>query len=84
MMMTTVRTRWRPLLIVGIAANVTYAMVQFAMKLAPVGYVSALRESSVVLAALVGSRYLGESGGKRRLVCSLAVAAGVVLLIVGR
>ena len=83
-MVTTVRTRWRRLLIVGISANITYAMVQFAMKLAPVGYVSALRESSVVLAALVGSRYLGESGGTRRLVCSLAVTVGVVLLIVGR
>ncbi len=77
-------TRWRPLLGVGIAATATYSAVQYAMKLAPVGYVSALRESSVVLAALVGSRMLGEDAGRRRVVCSAIVALGLALLIAAR
>jgi multidrug transporter EmrE-like cation transporter len=76
-----VQTRWRTLLVVGLAANVTYGIVQYAMKLAPVGYVSALRESSVVLAAFMGARVLKEDAGTRRLVCSGIVAAGVVGLI---
>jgi multidrug transporter EmrE-like cation transporter len=84
LMVTAVRTRWKPLAMVGIAANVTYGMVQVAMQYAPVGYVSALRESSVVLAALVGARLLNEDAGVRRFVCSLIVATGVILLIVAR
>ena len=45
---------------------VTYWLVLLAVQRAPVGYVAALRESSVVLAAFVGTRYLSESGARRR------------------
>jgi drug/metabolite transporter (DMT)-like permease len=49
-----------------------------------VGYVTALRESSVVIVALVGTRYLGESDAKRRISAAGIVVLGLVVLVAGR
>jgi len=68
----------------GSASVLTYWMVLLAMQRAPVGYVTALRESSVVIVALVGTRYLGESDAKRRISAAGIVVAGLVVLIAGR
>jgi multidrug transporter EmrE-like cation transporter len=78
------RTDWRRFVLVGSMSKVTYAMVQFAMRLAPVGYVSALRESSVVVASVIGWKFLGEARSARRVWCSLMVGAGLVLLVIAR
>ncbi len=83
-MVDIVRRRWPKLLAVGIAASITYAMVQLALRLAPVGYVTAIRESSVVLAAFLGWHTLGERAGARRLVASFVVVGGLILLVVSR
>jgi drug/metabolite transporter (DMT)-like permease len=58
-------------------------MVLIAMQKAPVGYVTALRESSVVIVALVGTRYLGEDDLKRRVIAATVVLAGLIVLVVG-
>jgi drug/metabolite transporter (DMT)-like permease len=68
----------------GLAAAVAYSMVLAAVRLAPVGYVAALRESSVVLGAAAGWLLLDERLGRMRVVSSAVVAAGLVLLIVSR
>jgi drug/metabolite transporter (DMT)-like permease len=68
----------------GLAAAIAYSMVLAAVRLAPVGYVAALRESSVVLAALAGWLLLHERLGRARLISSAVVAAGLVLLVVTR
>ena len=57
-----------------------YALVIWAMSLSPLSYVSALRETSVILAVLIGTRLLGEPFGARRIIAATAVAAGVILL----
>jgi drug/metabolite transporter (DMT)-like permease len=68
----------------GAASALTYWMVLIAMQNAPVGYVTALRESSVVIVALVGTRYLGEKDMKRRLFAACVVVSGLGTLIAGR
>ncbi len=68
----------------GVASLVTYGMVLVAVQRAPVGYVTALRESSVVLAALVGWRYLGEGDHRRRITAAVTVLAGLLVLVLGR
>ena len=79
------RIDWRKFLLAGIASLVTYTLVLVAVRFASVGYVTALRESSVVLAALVGWRYLGEGQVRRRLTATGVVLSGLVLLVtVGR
>ena len=74
----------RSLVLAGSASVVTYGLVLAAVRHAPVGYVAALRESSVVLAAFVGWRLLGEDLGRARLASSAVVAAGLVMLVAFR
>ena len=56
-------------------------MVLVAVRSAPVGYVTMLRESSVVIGALFGWVVLHERLGRRRLVASCVILAGLVLLV---
>jgi drug/metabolite transporter (DMT)-like permease len=83
-MATAMRSSWHRFSIAGAASVLTYWMVLIAMQKAPVGYVTALRESSVVIVALVGTNYLGESDAKRRVIAAGVVVAGLVVLIAGR
>ena len=78
------RSYWRRFTLMGIASGVTYALVQIAFQRAPVGYVTCLRESSVLIAAFVGARYLGEGQVMRRTGAAFVVLVGLLLLVVGR
>ncbi|AFJ88694.1 Permease of the drug/metabolite transporter (DMT) superfamily [Burkholderia vietnamiensis] len=64
----------------GVFAALAYAIVIWAMARAPMGPVSALRETSVVFAALIARVYLGERLTPRR-AAGCAVIAGGALLI---
>ena len=83
-MRSALHTGWRRFALIGGASTITYGMVQLAFRRAPVGYVTALRESSVVLAAFLGWHRLGERAGPRRLAASGVVAAGLVGLGLSR
>jgi drug/metabolite transporter (DMT)-like permease len=82
-MVAGLRASWRTFAVGGTASAIAYALVLAAVRLAPVGYVTALRESSVVLAALAGWRLLGESQVHRRLLAAAVVVAGLALLVAG-
>lgn len=81
---TMLATSWRPGLVGGVFAMTAYGLVIWAMSITPMSYVSALRETSVLIAALIGTRMLGEPFGARRVLAAGAVAFGVVLLQVAR
>jgi drug/metabolite transporter (DMT)-like permease len=74
------RHTWKPGLAAGALAFTAYGLVIWAMSMTPMTYVSALRETSVVIAALIGTRLLGEPFGPARIAAAAAVAAGVVVL----
>ncbi len=76
------RTDWRRHLAGGAGTLVAYTMVLVAVRDAPVGYVTMLRESSVVIGALFGWLVLHERLGRRRLVASMVILGGLVLLVV--
>ncbi len=57
-------------------------MVLIAVREAPVGYVTMLRESSVVIGAVLGWLVLHEALGRRRLVSSGVILLGLVGLVV--
>jgi len=78
------RTNWRRFVVIGLCTELTYSMVVLAFRSAPVGYVTALRESSVVLAAFIGWRLLHERTGPRRVAAAGTVLGGLVLLVVSR
>jgi drug/metabolite transporter (DMT)-like permease len=76
----TIRNHWRTGVLGGLLAFLAYGLVIWAMTLSPMTYVSALRETSVILAALIGMRVLKEPFGARRIAAACCVAAGVILL----
>lgn len=83
-MRRSVSGSWRHYVLTGLASLVTYWMVLLAVRRAPVGYVTALRESSVVFATFIGWRFLRERSGLRRVLSSLVMVTGLVTLVVGR
>jgi uncharacterized membrane protein len=83
-MVAAARVHWRRFAIMGIASGITYALVQIAFQRAAVGYVTCLRESSVVIAAFVGARYLGEGQALRRTGAAVVVVVGLLLLVLGQ
>jgi drug/metabolite transporter (DMT)-like permease len=67
----------------GVLAALGYGIVLWAMSRGSMANVAALRETSVVFAALIGSHVLGEGFSGRRIAAALCVAAGVLLLQAG-
>lgn len=64
----------------GVMATLAYTLVIWAMSLTRLAQVAALREVSVVFAALIGTLFLDEPFGRRRTACAATVAAGIVAL----
>ncbi|CAN7585085.1 EamA family transporter [Pararhizobium sp. LjRoot238] len=64
----------------GMVSLIAYGAVIAAFALAPAGPVTALRETSVVFAALIGRMFLGEALTVRRVTACAIVALGAVCL----
>ncbi|MGD1037417.1 MAG: DMT family transporter [Roseiarcus sp.] len=67
----------------GAAVFAGYALVVWAMTQTEIGAVAALRECSVVFAALIGVVFLGEPFRRARATAALLILAGVVALKLG-
>lgn len=72
------------IIMLGIAggglSGLAYALVLYAKTLAPLGMVSALRETSVIFAALFGILWFHERPIGRRVLAAGVVACGIILL----
>jgi drug/metabolite transporter (DMT)-like permease len=69
---------------IGAAISVTaYGVVIWAMSLSAMGQVSALRETSILFAALIGVVFLKERVTPRRLAGAAMIAGGAVALAMG-
>jgi drug/metabolite transporter (DMT)-like permease len=66
--------------IAAVASFAAYALVLAALRLAPAPQVAAVRETSVVLAALLAAVFLREPVGLERFAGVVAVAGGVALI----
>jgi drug/metabolite transporter (DMT)-like permease len=64
----------------GLVQLVTYGTVIWALTLAPIGPVAALRSTNIVFAALLGRVFLREPLTPRRLGACVAIAAGAACL----
>jgi len=64
----------------GVVSLLAYGIVIYAMTLAPMGAVSALRETSVLFAALLGYLFLGESLTARKILSCVVIAAGTIII----
>jgi phosphonate utilization associated putative membrane protein len=75
--------RWPAALLGGGASIGSYTIALWAMTLAPVASVAALRETSVLFAALIGTWLLKERFGVQRAVGTAVIAGGVMALRFG-
>lgn len=75
--------RWKLALIGSAASLGSYGIALWAMTRAPVAIVAALRETSVLFAALIGTLFLREGFGWQRAAGTLIIVAGVVVLRLG-
>lgn len=80
-LLSSLRTDGARYLLTGAMTLITYGMVLLAARRAPLGYVAALRESSVLVAALVGWRVLDEGNARRRITAAGVIVSGLVLLV---
>lgn len=71
---------WLRGLVGGVLSAAAYGVVLWAMTRAPVAAVAALRETSVIFAALIGAWLLKEGHIGRRVAGAATVAAGVIAL----
>jgi drug/metabolite transporter (DMT)-like permease len=74
------RSRWPSICGVGILMLLAYMLVLQAYVAAHVSYVGALREVSIVFAALVGWRWLRESFGVGRTIGAALIFVGMLLI----
>ena len=76
----SLRRYWLPGLFGGVLSSTAYGVVIWVMSLAPLAIVTALRETSVIAAALIGMLFLSEPFGGRRILATCLVALGIAVL----
>ena len=64
----------------GLLSLLAYGIIIYAMSGAPMGAVSALRETSVLFAALIGYFFLGETLTVRKMLACAVIAIGTILI----
>lgn len=67
-------------ILVGAGVVTAYGLVIYALSLGAMAPISALRETSVFMAAVIGAVFLGEPFGRRRIVAAAIVTAGLLIL----
>jgi drug/metabolite transporter (DMT)-like permease len=76
------RANWPRIIVVGLFSLTTYMLVLIAFSRARVSYAGAVREVSIVFAALAGWWLLGERFGPLRTAGSLLIFAGILTIAV--
>jgi drug/metabolite transporter (DMT)-like permease len=79
-----VRAKWRYGVAAGALSILSFGAALWAFSMMEVARVSALRETAVVFAAIMGAHMLKEGFGRRRIFAALALACGLVLMQFGR
>jgi drug/metabolite transporter (DMT)-like permease len=74
------REQWRPALAVATLGPLAYILVLYAVTLAPLSHVAPAREVSMLVAALIAGRLLGEGDRGWRIAGAVCIACGVAAL----
>jgi drug/metabolite transporter (DMT)-like permease len=74
------RKIWKVALFAGVVSLIAYWTVVWAMTMAPIALVSAVRETSMLFAVLFGVIYLHEPLDIRRIVACMVTLAGAILI----
>ena len=77
---TALRDRWKTGVALGVISTFNFCIVLWALSFVAMGPVAAVRETSVVFAALIGALFMRESFGIRRISASVLIAAGIFVM----
>lgn len=75
-----VQHSWKTSVLAGCLNFGSYGLAIWALSLGTMAHVSALRETSVIIAALIGAVFLRESFGFRRIILATVVVFGVIIM----
>lgn len=73
--------RWEPGFLGGLCTTASYGIAPWAMTVAPIALVAALRETSVIFGTVFAPLFLRERFGALRYLAAGAVAAGAVAIM---
>lgn len=82
MMTAEWRANWPRIVPTGLFSLMTYTLVLFAFAHSRVSYAGAVREVSIVFAALIGWQFLGERFGPIRTIGALMIFAGIFMIAI--
>ncbi|ACY31550.1 EmrE, Membrane transporter of cations and cationic drugs [Comamonas thiooxydans] len=77
------RLQWRYAAVVAFFSPIAYVLVLYAVQSAPISHVAPAREVSMLFAALIGGRLLGEGDRALRIAGAVMIALGVTALGLG-
>ena len=75
------RSEGRQGLLAGVTSLVSFGTALMALRLAPVGIVSALRETSVLFGMLIAAFILREDVGRRRVFAAAVIVTDAILIL---
>jgi len=79
-LLAELRLNWGRILLTGILSLSTYMLVLLAYSFSSISYGGAIREVSVIFAAFIGWRWLGEGFGKARLLGAGLIFVGILII----
>ncbi|MDP6388409.1 MAG: DMT family transporter [Alphaproteobacteria bacterium] len=71
---------WRRGVLTAVLSIVSFVIALWVVSFTAMGPVSAVRETSVVFAAIIGAAFMGEAFGRRRILGAAVIALGIVLV----
>jgi drug/metabolite transporter (DMT)-like permease len=77
---SAVRSIWKPAVLGGLVSMLAYGIVIWCYSLGAIAPIAALRETSVVIAAAIGTMLLREPFGRWRIAAATFCAIGIVAI----
>lgn len=74
---------WKYAVSVGVLSPIAYILVLSVMTFTPVSYVAPVREFSILIGTVMGSKLLFEKAGKERVIGALLMIFGVTMIALG-
>ena len=78
--LSQLHARWKPGLVGGVCTTASYGLALWAMTLAPIALIAALRETSVIFGTVFASLFLRERFGFVRYLAAGAVTLGAIAI----
>ncbi len=79
-LMQAVRSEWKIGLLTGIVSYGGYTITLYAFQIGGLGEIAALRETSILFAALIGALWLGEPMTRRKTAATLLIVSGALAI----